>query len=396
MTKERYVVLTLPGPNAGVGLELSNNPFDAVPLDAVPAAPATVEVQEMTKAEAQAAGKQANKMVVACIPLELIEPFEEPGIANVAAAGPLWGLEAVGATKTQRTGAGVVVAVLDTGCDIKHAAFKHLADRNAIVTKNFTTDGGENDVTDKNGHGTHCAGTICGGVVDGVQLGVAPGIDKLVIGKVLGPGGGGNDTLMSAIIWAAEQGAKIISMSLGMNFPGWVEAISKANKMNVRQATSVALKNYRDAITQFGSLTNHLRMKNVLIVAASGNESERPEFTLDKAPPSASDHIISVAALQKTAAGFGVARFSNTGPDVSAPGVDIVSAKVGGGTKSLSGTSMATPHVAGVAALWAEELAAGGATVTHDRLKARIIDRAVPVPALKEEDVGAGRVQAPP
>lgn len=238
---------------------------------------------------------------------------------------------------------------------------------------------------------------MCGSVVDGQRIGVAPGVDRLIVGKVLGPGGGRNDQILAATLWAAEEGAQVISMSLGTDFPAWVEALHKEKRLPIRKATSMALKDYRDAIRQFDKLTDYLHTRDITIVAATGNESERPTFTLDKSPPSASEHIISVAALGPTATNgaYLIATFSNTGADIAAPSVNIVSAKPGGGVRSLSGTSMATPHVAGVAALWIEELAGGG-DVTHQQLKSKLLGMAKALPGLHRSDVGAGLVQAPP
>lgn len=327
------------------------------------------------------------------MPMKLIEPLESAAGA-AAGGGVTWGIEAVGATTSPYSGAGVTVAVLDTGIDADHAAFTGVT----LVAKDFTGGGSARDV---NGHGTHCAGTIFGRELDGLRIGVAPGVTRALIGKVLGSGGGGSDAVASAMIWARDNGADVISMSLGIDFPGYVAHL-RASGMPEQMATSVGLYAYAANVRLFEKLSEFLGAGpgQPLVAAASGNESGRdatPPFEINVAPPAAAPGIIAVAALRQTAGGLDVAPFSNTRATVAAPGVGVVSAKVGGGTRSLSGTSMATPHAAGVAALWAEKLASRQ-QLTAQTLQAKLIGQAgleCLVPHVDPLDVGAGLVRAP-
>jgi len=298
------------------------------------------------------------KAAAPIMPLRLVEP--EQSDAEAAGPGSTWGIRAVGADTSPFDGSGVTVAVLDTGIDATHPAFATID----ITEKNFT---GEGDA-DTHGHGTHTAATIFGADVDGVRIGVARSIDRALVGKVLGQGGGSTATILDAVTWAVAQGAQVISMSLGIDFPGMVEFL-RGKGVPSRAATSMALAAYRDNIRIFDTIAHLAKIsgpldRGAVIVAASGNESNREAtprseetYVLDAAPPATADGILAVGALSELAGGeLGIASFSNTNPDLSGPGVDVISAALGGGLKPLSGTSMATPHVAGVAALWAQKI----------------------------------------
>jgi subtilisin family serine protease len=328
------------------------------------------------------------------MPMKLIGPVATA--AAPSATGTAWGVTAVGADTSPFDGSGIVVAVLDTGIDATHPAFTGVN----LIQKDFTGEGNG----DTHGHGTHCAGTIFGRDVNGLRIGVARGVKKALIGKVLGDSGGGSENIVSAIQWAIDEGAHVISMSLGMDFPGF-QALLEADGLKKEAATSLALEGYRLNIQLFdrlAAMVNALASfrQPCMLVAAAGNESGRgdtPPFAIAASPPAVSDGFIAVAALEQGTPGFGVATFSNTGAAVSAPGVGIVSARAGGGLIAFDGTSMATPHVAGVAALWAQKLKAEG-TFTAKQFAARVLasaDQTSLAPSLSPDDVGAGIVRAP-
>ncbi len=377
--------------------EVSRERGTAGPSFAPDGATVSVEVESMTAGRAAEVGRRADVEAVApVIPMRLIGPVTLDEAVEPAASSVAWGIPAVGADTSPFTGDGVTVAVLDTGIDPDHPAFAGVE----LVRRNFT---GESD-DDEHGHGTHCAGTIFGRDVDGKRIGVAPGVRKAVIGKVLGRRGGGSDTILTAIQWAIDEGAQIISMSLGIDFPGLVADLEQ-DGVPTELATSMALEAYRANILLFERLASLVQVQATfsgpcLMVAAAGNESRRdkdPDFVIAVSPPAAAEGMVSVAALGPDAAGFTIASFSNYGARLSGPGVNVLSAKPGGGLTMMSGTSMATPHVAGVAALWAEKLMTAN-QFTLQRFTDRLVGSAVTEglkPGFRPADIGNGMVRAP-
>lgn len=396
MTARKYVILH--GPDQAVQSMRRGGPW--VGAGAASAAALTVDTDRMAPAAARAILQNKRAAAVApVLPMKLIAPVGERKVPAAAPqAGTLWGLDAVGALTSPFDGSGIVVAVLDTGIDPTHEAFQRHGLE--LERRNFTDAGSDDD----NGHGTHCAGTIFGGTVSGTRIGVAPGVSRAMIGKVLGGNGGGSDQVAQAILWAVDGGAHVISMSLGIDFPGYVKQLLN-DDVPAEVATSLALEGYRANILFFERLASFVSARGLLaqpslLVAAAGNESRRAqgaEFEIGVSPPAVSDGIISVAALGQTPAGLVVAPFSNTGARISGPGVDIVSARRGGGLVSMDGTSMATPHVAGVAALWPQKLVHENRLVGNewaDRLMASGASSALKA-GFDPTDIGTGLVRAP-
>lgn len=287
-------------------------------------------------------------------------------LASADTAQHTWGIEATMADTSPRTGAGIAVAILDTGLELAHPDF----DQREVSAQSFIA--GE-AVQDVHGHGTHCVGTVCGMATSRAarsrRYGVAPDAEVFV-GKVLGDDGSGTDTsILSGISWAVSSGCQVISMSLGAD----------------ERAVSVAYERVGRRALASGSL----------IVAAAGNNAERSDGRFGfVGVPANSPSVLAVGAVDSNLA---VAEFSaRSNPveggqvDIAAPGVDVWSAWVlPDRYRSISGTSMATPHVAGLAALWAEASGLTGAA-----LWARLQQRARRLVA-PSADIGAGLALAP-
>ena len=281
-------------------------------------------------------------------------PAIQPALTEdeeVMALGATWGLRACRVPQSLRSGAGIKVAVLDTGLDLGHPDF---AGR-PIISQQFVGQ----PVQDLHSHGTHCVGTSCG---TKSPAGITPryGIAfraSIFVGKVLSNSGSSvAGSVLNGMNWAIANRCAVISMSLG----------SQAGPQPYYTAAGQAALN-----------------NGLLIIAAAGNVAS---FT---GAPANSPTIMAVASLDPT---MSPSSFSNFGKiEIAAPGRDVFSS-VPRPTRYgfKNGTSMATPHVAGCAALWAESSSALRGMNLWNRL--RTSARPLPFGASR---VGAGLVQAP-
>jgi subtilisin family serine protease len=305
------------------------------------------------------------------------ESASEDGSRKASPSPKPWGIGAVAADRSKFTGAGATVALLDTGIDNAHVAFRGVD----LAEKDFTGSGNGDCVA----HGTHCAGTLFGRSVDGVRIGVAPGVRRALIGKIVAASGGDSDMLIRGLSWAHEQGAQIIAMSVGFDFAGTV-ADRLQQGWSGNHATAVALEAYRANLHLFDRLLALFREQEPftggsIIVAAAGNDSIRGggrELIVSASPPAGSEGVISVGAVDPDGAGRGhcVSSFSNSGVGIAAPGRAIVSAALGGGLSALSGTSTAAMHVAGVAALWWQAVSQRGLPANATLIRRKLLSAA--------------------
>ena len=266
-----------------------------------------------------------------------------------------WGIARVKAPAAwdYTQGAGVRVAVIDTGIDTTHP------DLDGAVDGGYNAQADCERVDcyqDDNGHGTHVAGTIAGrGAGQWGVYGVAPKA-RLYAVKVLGSDGSGAlSDVIKGIIWCANNDIQVANMSLGSDTPS--DTMQKALR--------------------------YAKARGVVVVAAAGNSGGAVGY------PGAYPETIAVAAADWDDK---VASFSSRGPQVKfiAPGVAVLSSKMGGDYWTLSGTSMATPHVTGLAALAVSEGYRGldGPDGVLEQLK----KAAKPILGLSSDEQGFGMI----
>ncbi|HFU74653.1 MAG TPA: hypothetical protein ENK66_00250 [Arcobacter sp.] len=276
--------------------------------------------------------------------------------------------------KSKYSGKNINVAILDTGLYLKHPDFLH----RQIKGKSFIE--GESWDFDGSGHGTHCTGVALGYLSSekNQRYGIAYEAN-IFIGKVLSDKGRGlTSSILNGIDWALEKKCQVISLSLG-------------SPTEIGEKPSVIFEHIgRKALEQ-----------GTLIVAAAGNNSQRPNH-LPKAvsSPANVESIMAIAALNEN---LTVANFSNAGLnagdggriDISAPGINILSsysknAKDAKLYRYMNGTSMATPHVSGVAALYFEAFP----NLTASEIWLKIEKDSQELEQQRKRDIGSGLVQA--
>jgi subtilisin len=262
-----------------------------------------------------------------------------------------YGIEKVNATDAHaagETGDGADVAVIDTGIDRDHPDLA----ANIGEGRAFIAGLGTNQWDDDNGHGTHCAGTV--GAIDNDEgvVGVAPDVMLHAVKVLTATGTGLTSDIAAGIEWAADQGYDVGSLSLG-----------GGGSNTLREACQ------------------HAESKGTLLVAAAGNDGPCSDCV---SAPARYPECMAVSATDEN---DDLASFSSTGPEIeiAAPGADVYSTYLGGGYQTLSGTSMACPHVSGGAA----QLAANGYSMSE--IRQQLKDTADDV-GLATNEQGAGRL----
>lgn len=290
----------------------------------------------------------------------MIRPFKRSEQAPLrATAGEQqlpWGIKRVNAPAAWAAtrGKGAKVVVIDTGIDSTHPDLKG----NVVGGWNAITKG--DDYMDDHGHGTHVAGTI--GALDNDEgvVGVAPQVSIYGV-KVLNANGGGTfDDVIAGMEWAVKNKMDIASMSLG----------ASSGNESLKAIVEVMVK------------------EGVTLIAAAGNSycyGENSTVVYPAAYPGA----IAIAASNSA---DGVAEFSSCGPEVAfiTPGADVLSTVPGGKYQTMSGTSMATPHASGLAALLVSSKGVHGS----ENIRAAFKNAAVPFADVPANKQGAGLIDA--
>ncbi|MDW5549084.1 S8 family peptidase [Methanosarcina sp.] len=287
-----------------------------------------------------------------------------------------WGVDKIDAPAVwQRgiTGKGITVAVVDTGIDATHPDLDDLDDSSSTndpkVVGWIDYVSSESSAYDDNGHGTHVSGTISGTGANGIQTGVAPGT-KLIVAKVFDSEGSGylSDSILG-FEWAINNNANIISYSGGSS----------------------------EHSSLFTTTINKVVAAGIVPVIAAGNDGLYGSGTIN----CPGDELNSVT-VGATDSSNSIAYFSSRGPvtlndqtyikpDVSAPGVSVPSTYPGDGYASGSGTSMATPHVSGTAALILQK----NPTMKPSEVKQKLESTAKNLGSTgKDNDYGSGLINA--
>lgn len=322
----------------------------------------------------------------------LIEPTEvRPLNAEERGKGLAWGVAKINADDAWALGyegQGITVAVIDTGTDYTHPDLASVMwhDTPAGLHYGYDFYDNDNDPMDTHGHGTHTGGSIAGMGTGGTETGVAPSATLMAIR--IDYYAGGEPTWIQAMEFAADHGASVMSTSLGSTHGNVSLRTANENSLTAGLYHSVAAANDGP-----GAGT-----------VLSPGDGPPPWFHPDQSHHGGLSAVVTVGA---TDSGDNIASFSSRGPvtwwsdysdssplidpDISGPGVNIVSTQWTGGYTTMSGTSMATPHLAGVAALILS---------ANPNLTVAQMDSIIEVTSLdlgasgKDNTYGAGRVDA--
>jgi len=286
-------------------------------------------------------------------------------------------------------GKGVIVAILDTGTDYNHPDLHNRMwhDTDAGYHYGYDFYDNDKDPMDDYGHGTHCSGTVLGDGAGGTQTGVAPGATCMALR--INYYQGGEKTWVQAMEFGTEHGASVLSMSMGTKPGNSTLRTAEENLLEAGVYHSVAAGNdgpNAGTILSSGDSPppwfhpdqeTHAGKSAVVTVGATNSADEVPDFS-SRGPVTIWDDYTTAKPL--------------IDPDVVAPGDDIISTKMGGsGYESQSGTSMATPHVAGVVAL----MLSANPTLSVARIDSILEITAVNLgSAGKDNTSGAGRIDA--
>ena len=345
----------------------------------------------------------------------------------VTAATPVWSVNWIGAPTVWSEGykgACVLVAIIDTGVDYTHPDLANRIWINAdeIPGNGIDDDGNgyiddvrgydfyshDNDPQDPNGHGTHVSGSVAGDGTGGTITGVAPEARIMPV-KVLSAGGsGGESMVLEGIQYAVNNGAQVINISLGELCPDPTNRAMYRSSANAVAAAGVTM------CVAAGNDRGKVRPPNMTRTPGDvpgpwiGPGQPALGATSGATTVGATDHMSDAIAYFSSPgpvdwsqpSGSGDWRLCDPGtpnvglikPDVSAPGMDVLSTIAGGGYGLNSGTSMASPHVAGLAAL----ILSKNYELTSDQVDQILESSALDLgPTGKDNDFGAGRIRAP-
>ncbi|MGH7731658.1 MAG: S8 family serine peptidase, partial [Candidatus Eiseniibacteriota bacterium] len=353
-------------------------------------------------------------------------PAKAPRV-EAPTATPAWSVQWIGAPTVWDQGyrgACVLVAIVDTGVDYNHSDLTGRIWTNAdeIPGNGIDDDGngrvddlhgydfanGDGNPIDDNGHGTHVGGTVAGDGAGGTITGVAPEARLMAVKVLTGSGGGTFSGIMAGVEYAVKNGAQVLNLSLGglCTDPG-TRSLLRAN------ADAVAAAGITMCVA---SANDRCRQRPPNLVRSPG-DAPPPWVSPDQPAIGTTGGVTSVGATGfmsdlittfsspgpvdwSQPAGYGDWRICDPGtpnvglirPDVSAPGLDVISTILGGGYGNNSGTSMATPHVAGLAALILSRNPLLPSDEVHRIIETTTLDLG---PAGKDNDYGSGRIRAP-